>query len=218
MNAVNKPQITSDPDFHLRVLRDVLVERGPHRTLVLSGQPERLAGAGVMAPCCVRLNTGKKVIWSRVDCAPDLLPFSLDVFDLVVLHERVDQRDEHLLASVRRCMPSGAQLLIMGSARFSARNLLRREPQAVALQPEWLQRRLRELSFTVEDVSGKGLIGQPWNIGRGWRRGLLAMADHVVIRARRGGGRADIRLVRFARPGTAALPAASDGFNRQASS
>ena len=183
------------------VLSQALERRRPLRTLVLSGAHAELADAGVTAPCTVRIANGNgEARWRHLTCAPDALPFQMDVFDLVVLHEWIQQNDERPLAAVRRSMPGGSELLVLGRARFSTRRLSREERAKPSWRPGWLSRRLRLMGFVTKDLRGRGVGGLDIVTGRGWRRPLVACSDRVALRARRSEARHDIRLVRFSRP------------------
>lgn len=183
------------------VLQQCLERRRPLRALVLSGAPEELAEVGVSSTCAIRIaNGGGDVRWRSVQCDAHQLPFQMDVFDLVVLHDWVRQNDERLLASVRRCMPGGSELLVLGRAQLSVKRLSRRERDLPSWRPGWLSRRLRLMGFITKDLRGRGVAGIDCVTGRGWRRGLLTFSDRVALRARRSEARHDIRLVRFSRP------------------
>lgn len=142
------------------------------------------------------------------------LPFQVDVFDMVVLHDCVAQGDIGALASVRRAMAGGGQLLVMGSGWFSPRRLRQAGRQQRAFRTGWLRSRMQQLGFTPRGASGRGLAGFDLVLDQGLARYLLPCGDHIAIRARLREGRPDIRLVRFSKPRAAMGPAAWDGANR----
>jgi len=205
-------------DWYAHVLQSTLDQRRPFRALILSGRPEELAAVGVTGPCSVRFGNGDPALWRPVACRADGLPFQVDVFDLVVLHHWVNQNDERTLAAVRRSMPGGSQLLVMGRGWLSAGRLRTEVRQDAAWRPGWLCRRLRSMGFLTKDLRGRGVAGLDWVTGRGWRRALLPASDRIAVRARRSEARHDIRLVRFSSPKTAVgRGAAWDGVRREPS-
>lgn len=201
-------------DWYAHVLLQAIERRRPLRTLVLSGRPADLIGAGVTAACAVRFGNGDAPRWRTLDCRPGALPFQMDVFDLVVLHECVEQNDERVLAGVRRSMPGGSELLVMGRARYSPARLMPAVHAERSFRPGWLIRRLRRMGFVTKDARGRGVGGIDSVTGRGWRRPLLACSDRVAVRARRSEARHDIRLVRFSTPKPVVGSAAWDSVNR----
>ena len=167
---------------------------------MLSGNPADLASEGVPAACAVRLLRGGQEHWLPVDCSGPQLPFQMDVFDLVVMHHWIAPFDERAIANVRRCMPGGSHLLILGQPALSARRIRPEARRLPSPSPGWLSRRLRRMGFVVKDQRGRGLAGLDLVTGRGWRRPLLLCSDRFAITARRSEARHDIRLVRFSSP------------------
>lgn len=201
--AVVESEPQRPEDWCAHVLHQALVRRRPLRTLVLSGAPEELVSVGVKGPCSIRFaKGGGGAHWRTLSCAGNALPFQMDVFDLVVLHEWVQQNDERPLAAVRRSMPGGSDLLVLGRARYSARRLTPSGRDHRSWRPGWLSRRLRLMGFVTKDIRGRGVAGLDMVTGRGWRRSLVSCSDRVALRARRSEARNDIRLVRFSTPKT----------------
>ncbi len=201
-------------DWYAHQLQLALEQRRPLRTLVLSGRPEELAALGVTARCSVRLGVGEKAGWREVQCKGASLPFQSDVFDLVVLHHWVNQDQERRLAEVRRSMPGGSQLLVLGRGWASSGRLRRDIRREKSWRPGWLCNRLRRMGFVPRDLKGRGVAGLDLATGRGWRRALLGCSDRIAVRARRSEARTDIRLVRFSSPRAAVGQAAWDGARR----
>lgn len=201
-------------DWYAHVLLQAIERRRPLRALVISGRPADLVGAGVTATCCVRIGNGAAPRWRTLACRAGALPFQMDVFDLVVLHECVEQNDERVLAAVRRSMPGGSELLVMGRARYSPARVRPRVRRERSFRPGWLIRRLRRMGFVTKDARGRGVGGIDSVTGRGWRRPLLGCSDRVAVRARRSEARHDIRLVRFSTPKPVVGSAAWDSVNR----
>lgn len=214
--AVVESEPTNPEDWYAHVLNQAFERQRPLRALVLSGAPQQLADAGVPSACAVRFGNGAEPRWASLVCRPPSLPFQVDCFDLVILHELVNQGDERLLATVRRSMPGGSHLLVLGRARFSARRLGRRTRAKNAFRPGWLSRRLRLMGFVTKDLRGRGVGGIDLSTGQGWRKSLLGCSDRVALRARRSEARHDIRLVRFSSPKVATPTAAWDSANREA--
>ena len=214
--AVVESEPKNPEDWYAHVLLQAIERHRPLRALVLSARPERLSIAGVPSGCAVRFANGAEPRWSSLVCTPPSLPFQVDCFDLVVLHEMVTQGDERLLATVRRSMPGGSQLLVLGRARFSAQRLGRKTRGENAWRPGWLSRRLRLMGFVTKDVRGRGVGGMDVGTGTGWRKSLLGCSDRVALRARRSEARHDIRLVRFSPPKVSNPTAAWDSVNREA--
>jgi SAM-dependent methyltransferase len=204
-------------DWYAHALRQAIERRQPLRALVLSGRPAELAQAGVPGTCSVRVLRSGEERWLPVTFAGPQLPFQMDVFDLVVMHHWIERFDERAIANVRRCMPGGSHLLILGRSNLSISRLRRAERAAVpSTSPDWLYRRLRRMGFVVKDQRGRGLAGLDITTGRGWRRPLLACSDRFAITARRSEARHDIRLVRFSSPRTVVgSSAAWDGAKRE---
>ncbi len=219
MIALVESEPANAQDWYAHVLDQALEQRRPLRTLVLSGRPEELAAVGVAAPISVRTGQGARATWHALNCRVSGLPFQEDAFDLVVLHEWVDQDDERALAAVRRAMPGGSQLLVLGRGRFSADRWRKVGRGGRSWRPGWLCRRMGVLGFAPRDLRGRGVAGIDMVTGRGWRRGLLACTDRIAIRARRSDGRPDIRLVRFSTPKAAmGGTTAWDGARRESTS
>jgi SAM-dependent methyltransferase len=202
--------------WYAHVLRQAIERRQPLRVLVLSGMPAELASEGVPAACSVRLLRGGQARWFPVDFSGPQLPFQMDVFDLVVMHHWITPLDERPIANVRRCMPGGGHLLILGQPSLSVRRIRQGARRLPSPSPDWLRRRLRRMGFVVKDQRGRGLAGLDLVTGRGWRRPLLVCSDRFAITARRSEARHDIRLVRFSSPRTVVgSGAAWDGANRE---
>lgn len=219
MIAVVESEPTHAEDWYAHVLRDLLEQRQPLRTLVLSGRPEELAPAGVIAPVCVRVGREARTRWCTLECEALSLPFQSDAFDLVVLHHWVSQGDERALAVVRRCLAGGGHLLVLGRGRWSAGRLRPTVRREKSWRPGWLCSRLRRMGFSPKDLRGRGVAGLDLTTGRGWRRMLLPGSDRVAVRARRSEARRDIRLVRFSSPRTAVGGSAAwDGARRESAS
>jgi SAM-dependent methyltransferase len=213
--AVVEPQPKQAQDWYAQLLLQNFQRHRPMRTLVISGSPGELATAGVSAPCCVRIARGGEYRWHVVETSRLALPFQVDVFDFVVLHNCVAQGDVRALAAVRRAMPGGAQLLVMGSGWFNPRRLRKRGRTSRAFRPGWLRSRMEQLGFMPRGASGRGVAGLDLELDHGIGRFLQPCGDQLAIRARRREGRPDIRLVRFSTPRSVVGPAAAwEGANR----
>ncbi len=212
--AVVEPQPKHAEDWYAQLLLQNLELHRPMRTLVLSDAPDQLASAGVTSACSVRIARGDKHQWYAVETKRSELPFQVDVFDFVVLHDCVSQGDIHTLAAVRRAIPGGGQLLVMGSGWFSPRRLRKRGRTRRAFRTGWLRSRMTRLGFVPRGSSGRGLAGIDWVLDQGVGRYLQPCADHLAIRARRREGHPDIRLVRFSKPRRVMGWAAWEGANR----
>lgn len=205
--------------WYAHMLRQAIERRQPLRTLVLSGHPVELAAEGVPGPCAVRFFRGDQEHWLPVNCTGPQLPFQMDVFDLVIMHHWLDGTDERAIANIRRCMPGGSHLLILGQPFLSARRIRRIDRRVPSPSPGWLSRRLRRMGFVVKDQRGRGLAGLDVSTGRGWRGPLLACSDRFAVLARRSEARHDIRLVRFSTPRTVVgRGTAWDGAQRESAS
>lgn len=212
--AVVEPQPKHFEDWYAQVLAQNLDLHKPMRTLVISGSPDDLASAGVKSSCSVRIARGEEHRWHAVETNWTELPFQVDVFDLVVLHNCVTQGDVHTLAAVRRAIPGGGQLLVMGSGWFSPRRLRKRDRKGPAFRTAWLRSKMSQLGFTPRAASGRGLAGFDLILDQGVARYLQPCSDRLAIRARRREGHPDIRLVRFSKPRSVMGPAAWEGANR----
>lgn len=200
MIAVAETEPREAKAWYGHVLRQTIKRRQPMRTLVLSGRPADLAAEGLPSACAVRVLRDGQECWLPVKCSGPSLPFQMDVFDLVVMHHWIQPSDERAIANVRRCMPGGSQLLVLGQSALSLRRV-RRGPQSVpSLSTRWLCHRLTRMGFVVKDQRGRGMAGLDLVTGRGWRKPLLACSDRFAITARRSEARHDIRLVRFSTP------------------
>ena len=218
MIAVAEAEPRDAKDWYAHVLRQAIERRQPLRALVLSGLPGELVSEGVPAACAVRLLRDGQERWMPVDFSGPQLPFQMDVFDLVVMHHWVNPFDERAIANVRRCMPGGSHLLILGQPAFSIRRIRPEARRLPSPSPDWLGRRLRRMGFVVKDQRGRGLAGLDLVTGRGWRRPFLACSDRFAITARRSEARHDIRLVRFSTPrAVVGRGAAWDGAKRETS-
>jgi hypothetical protein len=214
--AVAETEPRDAKTWYAHVLRQAIERRQPLRALVLSGRPGELAAEGVPGACAVRLLRGGQEQWLSVDMSGPQLPFQMDVFDLVVMHHWIHPFDESTIATVRRCMPGGSHLLILGQPSLSLRRIRREARRLPSPSPNWLNRRLRRMGFVVKDQRGRGLAGMDLTTGRGWRRPLLCCSDRFAITARRSEARHDIRLVRFSTPrAVVGRGAAWDGAKRE---
>ena len=179
--AVAEAEPRDAKDWYAHVLRQAIERRQPLRALVLSGLPGELVSEGVPAACAVRLQRDGQERWMPVDFSGPQLPFQMDVFDLVVMHHWVNPFDERAIANVRRCMPGGSHLLILGQPAFSIRRIRPEARRLPSPSPDWLGRRLRRMGFVVKDQRGRGLAGLDLVTGRGWRRPFLACSDRFAI-------------------------------------
>lgn len=212
--AVVERQPKQAQDWYAQLLLQNFQVHRPMRTLVISGSPSELASAGVSGACSVRIARGDEHRWHVVEADTSALPFQVDVFDFVVLHDCVAQGDVQALAAVRRAMPAGGQLLVMGSGWFNPRRVRKRGREARAFRPGWLCTRMEQLGFVPRGASGRGLAGFDLELDQGIGRLLQPCGDCLAIRARRREGRPDIRLVRFSTPRAVVGPAAWEGANR----
>lgn len=212
--AVVEPQPKHAEDWYAQLLLQHLKVHRPMRTLILSGSPDQLANAGVTGACCVRIARGDQQHWHAVEMRHSQLPFQVDTFDFVVLHDCVAQGDIGTLASIRRAIPGGGQLLVMGGGWFSPRRLRKAGRKDRAFRTGWLRSRMEQLGFKPRGASGRGLAGFDLVLDRGIGRYLQPCGDRLAIRARRCEGHPDIRLVRFSKPRAVMGPAAWDGANR----
>lgn len=200
MIAVVEPQPAKADDWYAELLLQTFLDHAPMRTLVLSGQPVQLSAAGVTAPCSVRTARGSRSEWHTLQASWQSLPFQVDTFDLVVLHHCVSQGDVRALAAVRRCMPVGSQLLVLGQAWFNPQRLRKGQRDEPAVRTTWMKRRLDQLSFDLRGVRGRGVAGMDLVLDRGAARLLQPCAEQLAFRARRRDARNNIRLVRFSTP------------------
>lgn len=191
-----------------RVIDQALNRYRPRRTLLLTSDPAELEGISAYPVSSLftvycgaasgvgELHSGPAL---SLECATSALPFQADSFDLVVAHGPLSDGDEELVDEIRRVLQGGAHLLVVGHGHWGSRNLWRSDPEQPAIRPFRICRRLAEQSFVIESCAGYGLARTSLVSGRGLSRPLVAVSDHVLVRARLCKRRPLVNAVRFGR-------------------
>jgi SAM-dependent methyltransferase len=196
----------SPHSFAGRSIDQALDRYRPRRTLLLTSAPSDLAGLSAYPVsslftvyCGAAANNAQRHDGPprSLECADHALPFQADSFDLVVAHGLLSCGDEELLDDIQRVLQGGAHLLIMGPGHWGSVNLWRNKLQQPAIHPFTLCQSLRERSFVVEHCAGFGLAGAAVYSGHGLSKPLVAVSDHVLVRARLSKRRTLVSLVRF---------------------
>lgn len=198
----------SQRDMAARAIDEAMNRYRPRRTLLLTSSPAELEGLAAYpfsslhtvycgsAGGLSELHNGPPI---SVECEPPALPFQEDSFDLVVAHGPLCHGDEELVDEIKRVLLGGAHLLVVGVCHGGSRNFWRNDPRQPAIRPFRVCRRLGERSFVIESCRGFGLARTPMVSGAGVSRPLVAISDHVLVRARLSKRRPLVNPVKFGR-------------------
>lgn len=192
------------------VLNSTIRNRAPQRVLFIhsgaEAQPEIDTSMVRMKVSC---GPGVKAHGHHVICDTEVLPFTGESFQVVVINGLVRKGNEDIIEEARRVLGSRGLLVILGRGQLG-------RSDATALNPFSVCRRIKERKFMIKQCEGFGFWGRAVRLGRKWQKPLLMFSDQILITGQLERIKPVVTHLRFNQPQAAgAQSAALDTLRRQ---